>query len=73
LNAITTVSFTFNNSRIAATDLLVFNHVSGGTAGAYTLNAQCAAGLASFNVRNGRAGSLGEAIVIGFSLIKGVI
>jgi len=70
LNADTTVSFTLTSSSIAATDLLILNHVSGGTAGAYTLNAQAAAGSASINVRNITAGSLSEAIVIGFAVIK---
>lgn len=71
LGADTTVSFTLTNTLIAATDVLVLNHSSAGTAGAYTLNAQCAAGSASINVRNVTAGSLGEAIVISFVLIKG--
>jgi hypothetical protein len=73
LAASTTVSFTLTNSAIAATDLLVLNHVSGGTAGAYTLNSQCAGGSASINVRNVSLGSLSEAIVIGFALQKAVI
>lgn len=72
LAANTTVSFTLTNSTIAATDLLVLNHVSAGTAGAYLLNAQAAAGSASINVRNITAGSLSEAIVIGFAVIKAV-
>lgn len=72
LNASTTVSFTLTNSTIAAGDLLVLNHVSAGTAGAYILNAQCAAGSASINVRNITSGSLSEAIVIGFAVIKAV-
>ena len=72
LAADTTVTFTLTNSTIAATDLLVLNHVSGGTAGAYLLNAQAAAGSASINVRNVTAGSLSEAIVIGFAVIKAV-
>ena len=72
LNANTTVSFVLTSSAIAANDLLVLNHVSGGTAGAYTLNAQAAAGSASINVRNVTAGNLGEAIVIGFAVIKAV-
>lgn len=72
LNANTTVSFTLTNSTIAAGDLLVLNHVSAGTAGAYTLNAQCAAGSASINVRNITSGALSEAIVIGFAVIKAV-
>jgi len=72
LAAATTVTFTLTNSTIAATDLLVLNHVSGGTAGAYLLNAQAAAGSASINVRNVTAGTLAEAIVIGFAVIKAV-
>jgi hypothetical protein len=73
LSANTTVTFTLTNSAIAANDLLVLNHVSGGTAGAYALNAQAAAGSASINVRNITAGSLSEAIVIGFAVIKSVV
>jgi len=72
LAAATTVTFTLTNSTIATTDLLVLNHVSGGTAGAYLLNAQAAAGSASINVRNVTAGALAEAIVIGFAVIKAV-
>jgi hypothetical protein len=73
LAAATTVTFTLTNSTIAATDLLVLNHVSGGTAGSYLLNAQAAAGSASINVRNITAGSLSEAIVIGFAVVKASI
>jgi hypothetical protein len=73
LAAATTVSFTLTNSTIAATDLLVLNHVSGGTAGSYLLNAQAGAGSASINVRNITAGSLSEAIVIGFAVVKASI
>lgn len=71
LGASTTVSFTLTNSTIAATDLLVLNHVSAGTAGSYTLNAQAGTGSATINVRNVSLGSLSEAIVIGFVVIKG--
>jgi hypothetical protein len=73
LAAATTVSFTLTNSTVAATDLLVLNHVSGGTAGSYLLNAQAAAGSASVNVRNITAGSLSEAVVIGFAIVKASI
>lgn len=72
LAAATIVTFTLNNSAISSGDVLVLNHVSGGTAGAYGLNAQCGAGAASINVRNHTAGSLSEAIVIAFAVIKGV-
>jgi hypothetical protein len=72
LNTATTVSFTLTNTVIEAGDILVMNHLSGGTFGAYTLNAQCAAGSASINVRNVTAGNLAEAIVIRFAVIKAV-
>lgn len=72
LAAATIVSFVLTNSSIAATDVLVLNHISGGTIGSYTLNAQAAAGSATINVRNNTAGSLSEAIVIQFAVIKGV-
>jgi hypothetical protein len=70
LAADTTVSFTLTNSSITANDVLILNHISAGTAGSYLLNAQAAAGSASINVRNITAGSLSEAIVIGFAVIK---
>jgi hypothetical protein len=70
LAAATTVSFTLTNSQIAATDVLILNHASGGTAGSYALNAQAAAGSASINVRNVSGGSLSEAIVIRFAVVK---
>lgn len=73
LNANTTVSFTLTNSAIASTDLVLINHVSGGTAGSYTVNAQAAGGSATINVRNITGGNLGEAIVLGFAVIKSVI
>jgi len=65
------VSFTLTNSRIASGDVLVLNHVSGGTLGAYTLNAACGSGSAVIYVRNSTAGSLSEAIVIRFAVIRG--
>jgi hypothetical protein len=73
LGAATIVNFTLTNSTIAATDLLVINHVSGGTIGAYTFNAVCGAGSATVYVRNATAGSLSEAVVLRFAVIKGSI
>lgn len=72
LAAGTIVSFVLTNTAIAATDLLILNHLSGGTVGSYTLNAQCAAGSATINVRNNTAGSLAEALVIAFAVQKSV-
>jgi hypothetical protein len=68
----TTVSFTLTNTVVESGDILIMNHISGGTAGSYLLNAQSAAGSASINVRNITAGSLSEAIVIAFAVIKAV-
>jgi hypothetical protein len=73
LAADTTVSFVLTNTVIEANDILVMNHISGGTAGSYLLNAQSAAGSATINVRNITTGSLSEAIVIAFAVIKAVI
>lgn len=66
------VSFTLTNSTIAAQDNVVLIHSATGTVGAYLLNAQPAAGSCVINVRNTSAGSLSEAIVIRFSVVKSV-
>ena len=66
------VSFTLTNTAIAAADILVMNHASGGTVGAYAFNAQCGAGSAVINVTNLTAGALAESVVIGFVLFKGI-
>ena len=72
LAAATIVSFVLTNTLIAAGDVLVLNHISGGTVGSYTLNAQCGAGSATINVRNNTAGGLAEAVVIQFAVVKAV-
>lgn len=73
LAADTTVSFTLTNSNLDGTDLMVINHVSGGTLGAYTFNASCNTGSAVISVRNVTAATLGEALVLRFAVIKGAI
>jgi hypothetical protein len=73
LAAATIVSFTLNNSTIAATDYIGVAHESGGTTGAYTINCRATgAGTAACDVRNNTAGSLSEAIVIRFFVHKSV-
>lgn len=72
LNAATIVSSTWTNTLIAATDVVVPNHVSGGTLGAYTINVACGSGTATLTLRNNTAGNLSEALVISFALIKSV-
>ena len=66
----TIVSFTLTNSVIEAGDIIVMNHISGGTLGAYAFNASTAAGSASINVSNLTLGALTDAIVLRFAVIK---
>jgi hypothetical protein len=70
LSAATVVSFTLTNNTIEAGDIIVMNHISGGTLGAYIFNASTAAGSASINVSNWTGGALAEAVVIRFAVIK---
>ena len=72
LGAATIVSATWTNSLIAATDVVIINHKSGGTLGAYTINVACLSGTATLTIRNNTAGSLSEALVLNFVVIKGV-
>ena len=72
LAATTNVAFTLTNSTIAANDILVFNHVSAGTIGAYNFNAIAGSGSAVVTVRNTTSGSLSEAPVVSFAVIKAV-
>ena len=72
LAAAAEVSFTVTNDKIAATDVVVVNHGSAGTAGAYLVGVSAiAAGSFGITVTNVSAGSLGEAIVINFVALKG--
>ena len=66
------VTFQVNNDKVAATDVIVVNHGSAGTAGAYWLVVSAvAAGSFKVTVSNVSAGSLSEAIVINFVALKG--
>lgn len=73
LAADTTVTFTLTNSSIVSTDVINMNVISGGTPGAYLLNARAANGSAVIEVRNITGGSLSEAIVILFVVVKGSV
>lgn len=74
LAADTTVSFTLTNSTIGARDLLLMNIVGGVTTpAAYNLDANCTTGSAVISVRNITGGTLGEAIVIRYVVIRGSI
>lgn len=73
LAAAAEVSFTFTNSTIAATDVVVTAISSGATAGAYNTHVDAiAAGSCRISISNFSAGPLSEAIVINFAVIKGV-
>ncbi len=73
LAAAAEVSFTFTNSTIAATDVVVTAISSGATAGAYNTHVDAiAAGSCRISITNFSAGPLSEAIVINFVVIKGV-
>jgi hypothetical protein len=69
----TVVSATWTNNKIAATDVVIINHKSGGTVGVYTFNVSCGAGTATLYIRNNQTtGSLSEILVLSFVVIKGV-
>jgi hypothetical protein len=70
----TIVSFTVTDSDMTATDVVAIQHDNGGTLGAYTIDpSTSAAGSFVINVRNDTAGSLSEALVLRFAIIKGSI
>jgi hypothetical protein len=70
----TKVSFTLTNSTIAATDHVVVQHESGGTVGYYFCTSTPAAGSTVITVYlvGFTTGSLSEAIVLRFTVIKSV-
>jgi hypothetical protein len=73
LGAAAEVSFTLTNSVIAATDVVMVSIASGATAGAYSVQCDAtAAGSCRISVGNRNAGSLSEAIVLNFVVIKSV-
>ena len=72
LAAAAEVTFTVTNTKVAATDVVIVNHGSAGTAGSYVVGvAAVAAGSFGVVVSNVSAGALSEAIVINFVVIKG--
>ncbi len=74
LAANTTVSFQINNTSCAANDVIIVNHVAySGTQAAYLVWAQPFSTGIIINVRNITAGSLSEAIVLAFNIVKGAV
>ena len=73
LAAAAEVAFTLTNSTIAANDVVVVSIKSGATAGAYfTSVGAVGAASCSITLGNASAGSLSEAVVINFVVIKAV-
>jgi hypothetical protein len=74
LAAATSVTFTLNNSLLTAQDTLIVNHsTTGGTSGAYLVaTLTVGAGTVVIRVTNITGGSLSEAAVINFAIIKGI-
>jgi len=69
----TSVTFSMNNSLIAATDVLVLNISSGATNSAYHLIVDSVASTSCrISLYNGSSGALSEAVVINFAIIKAV-
>lgn len=74
LAAAATACFTLTNSAIAAPDVVNTNIASGATSGAYTLQVEAvAAGSARMCINNRSGGSLSEAIVINYAVMKGSV
>lgn len=72
LAAAATACFTLTDSVIAAADVVNTSIASGATAGAYTLQVDAvAAGSARLCLNNRSAGSLSEAVVINYAVLKG--
>jgi hypothetical protein len=73
LAAATEVTFTVNNSTVAATDTVIVNLASGGTTNTYIVGVHAvAAGSFNIIIGNMSATSRSEALVLNFAIIKGV-
>lgn len=73
LAAGTVVSFTFTNGNLNSNDMVVINHSSGGTLGAYSFAVTPALGSCTVYVRNNTAGALAEALTLQFAVIKSAV
>jgi hypothetical protein len=71
LAATTSVSFTLTNDQIGANDVVCVNIASGATTNSYSVTVDAvAAGSCRIHVRNVTAGSLGEALVLNYGILK---
>lgn len=66
-------TFQFNNSSIAATDVVIVNIKSGASLNSYVVGVDTiAAGSCNIHLYNTTAGALAEAVVLQYAVIKGV-
>jgi trimeric autotransporter adhesin len=72
LAANTTVQFTFNNTSIAATDVVILNQNFAASSGYNIWVYEVGAGYVNIAVRNVTAGALADAVKINFAVIKAV-
>jgi hypothetical protein len=71
LAASTSVGFTVNCAAVDADDSVILSIASGATAASYLVGVDAvAAGSFKVHLRNVSAGSLGEAIVVNYSIVK---
>lgn len=74
LAAATAASFVLTDSAITATDIVHVTIASGATAGAYhVMTDVTGAGSCTISLRNLTAGSLSEAVVLNFAVLKSVV
>jgi predicted aconitase with swiveling domain len=64
------VSFTLNNTYIGYGDVLVLNHLYGGSVGSYVLNAKCGNNSATIYITNITSAALSEDFAIVYAVIK---
>jgi hypothetical protein len=60
------------NTAISATDVMIINHVSGGTLGNYLLNVNCQASGATIYVRNISTGALAQPLTLRYAVVNAV-
>ena len=71
ISANSTVSFTLNNTYIDYGDVLVLNHLDGGSVGSYVLNAKCGFNnSATIYITNITSAALSEDFAIVYAIIK---
>lgn len=66
------VTFTLTNTFIAATDLILIQHISATNAGAWQFSVVAGSGTCNISIRNVSTGSITEATPLRFTIIKGV-